>query len=94
MEEDQTSDEYQRWKETHKCDINFEGSAGAVEPLGMLEMFQRSLQCNIRYTQLIADGDTKTQTCFLSSSHMDKKKKKNVIVLGMYRRGWALLYRT
>ena len=48
---DKISEEYQRWKEAHKYDINFEGSAGAMEPHGTVEMFQASLQHKIRYTQ-------------------------------------------
>lgn len=56
---DKTSEEYQRWKEAHKCDINFEGIAGAMEPHCTVEMFKQSLQYNLQYNQLIADGDTK-----------------------------------
>ena len=62
---DKTLEEYQRWKEAHKCDINFEGSAGAMEPHGIAELFQASLQHKIRYTQLIADGDTKMHNMLL-----------------------------
>ena len=46
---DKNSDEYKSWKLSHKkiCDINFDGSAGAMEPTGILELFQRSLNFNI-----------------------------------------------
>ena len=27
------------WKETHLCDANFTGSAGAIEPQGTLKLF-------------------------------------------------------
>ena len=62
---DKTSEEYQRWKEAHTCDINFKGSAGAMEPHGTVEMFKQSLQYKIRYNPLIADGDTKTHNMLL-----------------------------
>jgi hypothetical protein len=40
--------------------MNFDGSAPAMEPHGNLQLFQRSLQYNLRYTHLISDGDSKT----------------------------------
>ena len=40
--------------------MNFAGSAPAMEPHGSLQLFQRSLQYNLRYTHLISDGDSKT----------------------------------
>ena len=59
---DQSSPEYQQWKESHaaQCSMNFDGSAPAMEPHGTLQLFQRSLQYNLRYTHLISDGDSKT----------------------------------
>lgn len=63
--EDKASEEYQKWKEAHTCDINFEGSAGAMEPHGTVEMFKQSPQYKIRYTRLIGDGDTKTHNMLL-----------------------------
>ena len=57
---DHTSAEYQAWKETHVCDINFTGSAPAMEPYGTLDLFKHSLDHKLRYTSLISDGDSKT----------------------------------
>ena len=59
---DKNSPEYIKWKESHtrQCSMNFDGSAPAMEPHGTLQMFQRSLQYNLRYTHLISDGDSKT----------------------------------
>lgn len=54
------SEEYHKWKETHKCDINFIGSAYAMKPYGTLEMFCRSSDYKIHYMNLISDGDSKT----------------------------------
>ena len=56
----QTTQEYEDWKQSHVCTINFCGSAGAMEPIGTLTLFQRSLDHRIRYKYLISDGDSKT----------------------------------
>ena len=56
---DRSSQEYADWKASHVCTVNFTGSAGAMEPIGTLRMFQRSLDHNIRYKSLISDGDSK-----------------------------------
>lgn len=48
-------------KSLHDCVKNHEGSAGKMEVIGMLRMFQRSMdQRNVRYSKYIGDGDTKT----------------------------------
>ena len=42
---DKNTEKYKSWKlqhRNHTRDINFEGSAGAMEPAGILELFQRS----------------------------------------------------
>ena len=44
---DKTSEEYRRWKASHSCDINFEGSASAMEPQGTLQLFKSSLDYKI-----------------------------------------------
>ena len=64
-DKDQSSSEYATWKETHSCDANFTGSAGAMEPQGTLKLFSRSLQYKIRYKHLVADGDSKTHALLL-----------------------------
>ena len=53
---------YQKWKKSHprQRSMNFAGSAPAMEPHGSLQLFQLSLQYNLRYTHLISDGDSKT----------------------------------
>ena len=64
--QDQRSEAYQRWKETHDCEINFSGSAGAMEPKGTLEMVRRSSENKLRYKYLISDGDSKTHSLLLN----------------------------
>ena len=58
--QDRSSDEYKTWKKGHVCDINFTGSAPAMEPYGTLELFKRSLSFKLCYTNLFSDGDSKT----------------------------------
>ena len=86
---DKNSDEYKSWKLSHinKCDINFDGSAG-MEPTGILELFQRSLNFNIRYKNFISDGYSKT---FAVLSEAENIQLKSLIVLGMYRKGLVQL---
>ena len=62
---DQTSDAYKQWKDKHECDANFTGSAGAMEPEGALEMFERSMDYKVRFKNLISDGDSKTHSLLL-----------------------------
>ena len=46
-------------KQPHdKCYANFKGTSGGMEVQGMVEMFARSEEDNIRYTQYIGDGDS------------------------------------
>jgi hypothetical protein len=47
-----TTQAYTDWKETHICTINFTGSAVAMEPIGILSLFQRSLEHNLRFKYL------------------------------------------
>ena len=63
---DKDSDAYKWWKENHVCDVNFDGSAGAMEPQGTLDMFRSSLQYGVRFKWLISDGDAKTHSLLLT----------------------------
>ena len=52
---------YNDWKAQHVCSINYTGSAGAMEVVGMQKMFGRSVNLHgLRYTFYIGDGDTKS----------------------------------
>ena len=61
-EKRKNKDDFELWKRSHQaeCDVNFDGSAGAMEPAGIVELFKRSLQYRLRYTSYISDGDTKS----------------------------------
>ena len=51
--------EYHRFVETHECSINHLGSAGLMEPSGVVRCFKRSVETlKLRYDNFIADGDS------------------------------------
>lgn len=57
------SEHYVVWKSNHDKDClnNHNGSAGKMEPDGMVEIFKRSKkEREVRYASYIGDGDTKT----------------------------------
>jgi hypothetical protein len=60
-----TTDQYERWQRNHiaqgMCDQNHTGSAGSMEPQGMLNIFRRSVEKRkLRYVHYLGDGDSKT----------------------------------
>lgn len=56
---DKTSEKYKKWKEGHRCSINFTGSSKAMEAHGIKLLWGRSLEKhNLRYTTFIGDGDS------------------------------------
>ena len=60
---DKDSDEYKTWLVEHTpvCDKTYTGSAPAMEPNGVIEIFRRSeTKHRLRYTDYIGDGDTKS----------------------------------
>lgn len=51
--------EYQQWILEHQCHINHEGSSGAMEGAGAVEIFKRSVKkYNLIYNEYLGDGDT------------------------------------
>ena len=62
---DETSQEFMDWWEVHqsKCGCNYIGSSSGVECKGALNIWEQSVEKHkLRYTTLIADGDSKTYT--------------------------------
>ena len=52
--------EYYTFFEKHECIINHTGSAGSMEPAGVLKCFEKSLETRkLRYANYIGDGDSK-----------------------------------
>ena len=49
--QDKTTEKYRTWKESHiaECKMNFTGSAGAMEPVGTVELFQSSMSHGLRH---------------------------------------------
>ncbi|GFV97184.1 uncharacterized protein TNCV_3527691 [Trichonephila clavipes] len=61
---------YKKWKILHvkECLKNHNGSAGMMETVGMVRIFQRSLSHrSVRYTSYIGDGDSKTFSSITAS---------------------------
>ena len=53
-------EKYDHWKLKHKCQYNYQGSAGGMEVAGAERIFGRSIsKHNVRYTTLYGDGDSK-----------------------------------
>ena len=54
--------EYNEWWEGHKaqCQVNFHESSGAMDPVGCVTIFKRSVdRSGLRYTHFLGDGDSK-----------------------------------
>ena len=52
--------EYDNFFKKHDCPINHEGSAGAMEPSGILRIFEKSVEnLQLRFTTYIGNGDSK-----------------------------------
>ena len=59
---DRSSEAYMQWYDGHKdhCNVNFAGSAPAIEAEGVLRIWQRSVsRLGLHYTSVISDGDSK-----------------------------------
>ena len=53
--------EYDMWKASHRCPMDYTGSAPSMECVGAKRIFQRSLERNgLRYTEFYGDGDSKS----------------------------------
>ncbi|GFY15345.1 patj homolog [Trichonephila clavipes] len=62
---------YKKWKNLHvkECFKNHNGSAGMMETVGMIRIFQRSLSYrSVRYTSYIGGGDSKTFSSITASN--------------------------
>ncbi|GFW29792.1 uncharacterized protein TNCV_3936591 [Trichonephila clavipes] len=62
---------YKKWKILHvkECLKDHNGSAGMMETVGMVRIFQRSLSHrSVRYTSYIGDGDSKTFSSITASN--------------------------
>ena len=56
---DKTPEEYNEWKLTHKCRLNHTGSAGSMESIGSVRVFERSVEKrNLKYCEYLGDGES------------------------------------
>ena len=58
-----SENDFKIWYENHKstCSINYTGSAGGMEPVGMEQIFRRSVKLRkLQYTGYLGDGDCKS----------------------------------
>ena len=77
---------YQEWKNSHICRFNYQGSAGGMECEGAKQVFKRSVnEYNLRYTQFLGDGDSKS---FLSvqGTYGDNVEIKKLECVGHYQK--------
>jgi hypothetical protein len=59
---------YSAWKASHVCKINHEGSAGSMETVGAVRIFERSRATRgLKYTNMLGDGDSSTYNTIVES---------------------------
>ena len=52
--------DYQRWKASHICHNNHEGSSNSMEKQGTVDIYSRPIELNqLRYVTMISAGDSK-----------------------------------
>ncbi|GFU89852.1 uncharacterized protein TNCV_4742931 [Trichonephila clavipes] len=87
---------YKKWKILHvkECLKNHNGSAGMMETVGMVRIFQRSFSHrSVRYTSYIGDGDPKHSHLLLHPIRMEKISQfQKLNVLDMFKKEWELVY--
>ena len=69
------TDNYNTWKESHKCMINHTGSASSMESESVVSMFRRSITNNkMRYKKIIVDGDSASYNHVVKDPGLKVKK--------------------
>ena len=69
--------EYLRWKSTHVCSINHEGSAGSMETEGAKQIFNSSIEKHkLIYENYLGDGDSKGHNSVVGCYGPDVEVKK------------------
>ncbi|GFT99707.1 uncharacterized protein TNCV_1140931 [Trichonephila clavipes] len=87
---------YKKWKILHvkECLKNHNGSAGMMDTVGMVRMFQRSLSHrSVRYTSYIGDGDSKTFSSITASNpYGEDITVSKIECVGHVKKEWELVY--
>ena len=75
--------EYEKFITNHDCDINHEGSSGAMEAAGLVECFMSSVQDRkLRYINYIGDGDSKSYSDIVAKDPYNGKEVKKLECVG------------
>ena len=75
-------------KDSHKCSVNHDGSAPAMEASGVVTCFNRSVErYGLRYTEYLGDGDSKGYKAVCEADPYNVPIK-NLNVLVTYRKDW------
>ena len=75
--------EYEKFITNHDCDINHEGSSGAMEAAGFVECFMSSLQDRkLRFINYIGDGDSKSYSDIVAKDPYSGKEVKKLECVG------------
>ncbi|GFT14881.1 uncharacterized protein TNCV_3483371 [Trichonephila clavipes] len=87
---------YKKWKILHvkECLKNHNDSAGMMETVGMVRIFQRSLSHrSVRYTSYIGDGDSKTFSSITASNpYGEDITVSKTECVGHVQNEWELVY--
>ena len=86
---------YEAWKADHKCSMNHTGSASAMETVGTIDIFKRSVQKhNLCYTTFIGDGDSSSYPAVVEENpYQGKEVKKGECVGHVQKRVGSNLIR-
>lgn len=78
---------YERWKLTHRCNLNHKGSSPAMEQAGAKLIFERSIaKHNLCYTSFYGDGDSKAYPAVIDTYEKQKKKIEKMECIGHYQK--------
>ncbi|GFX22800.1 uncharacterized protein TNCV_2605421 [Trichonephila clavipes] len=77
-----------------ECLKNYNGSAGMMETVGIVRIFQRSLSHrSVRYTSYIGDGDSKTFSSITASNpYGEDITVSKIECVGHVQKKWELVY--
>ena len=83
------------WKESHerKCESNLDGSSDSMEPVGLVQLFKRSLDNKLCYKHFASDVDSSTLASLMKENPYGKYceiVKEDCI--GIYRNEWVLYF--
>ena len=77
------TEEYEKFITNHDCDVNHEGSSGAMEATGLVECFMSSVQDQkLRYINYIGDGDSKPYSDIVPKDPYNGKEVKKLECVG------------